>query len=97
MVDRRLGGWWGDAVVVAVVAGEAELAVQGAGGGVAVFDLEVQVMGAAGGGLGGQRGGQRPGQAAAPVRRIDLDGGQAAPAPGHRDPAGGQRHAVLPE
>ena len=49
--SRAAGVVRGDAVVVAVVVGEAEPVVEGAGGGVAVFDLEVQVVGAARGGL----------------------------------------------
>ena len=65
--------------MVAVVRSEAEPAVQGQGGLVAVLDLEEDAAGAALGGVGDQRGGDRGAQAAAAIVRVDLDRGQAGP------------------
>jgi hypothetical protein len=81
--------------VVAVVVGEAGLAVQGARCRVVVLDLQVQVGGAALHGGRGQRAGDRVAEAAPAVGRVHLDRGQAGPAVRHGHPADGDRAAFL--
>jgi hypothetical protein len=80
-----------------MVRGEAQPAVQRPGRLVAVLNLEVEVRRALRGGPGGESRRHDGGQPAAPVRRVNLDGGQARPATGHGHPADGDRLASRPD
>ncbi|CAG7603862.1 hypothetical protein SBRY_10659 [Actinacidiphila bryophytorum] len=83
--------------MVAVVVGEAEPVVEGAGGVVVGLDLEVGGGGALAGGLPGERAHDGQGEAAPPVRRYDLDGPEERPRPVHDGPPDGAGGAGEPD
>jgi len=93
---RQLPAGWLDPVVVTVVVGEADPAVQRAGGGVAAGDLQVDVHRTTVGRVRGQRCCDGGAQAAAPVLRVHFDRGQAGPLIVAGDPPDGDRLAVGP-
>ncbi len=92
--QRSAGGY---PVVVAVMIGEPEAAIERAGAVIVVGHLKVETGGGASGGASRERARDNAAEALAPMRRGDLDGGQASPVAVARHPADGECVAGRPD